>query len=314
MKTPVVLIMSVLCLGPVVSNADDAPPTSLSLSYHDVAIEDIPHVSNETTPLLAALDDEGPGESVDVSGGGGSDVGDLAKKTQNPVSDLISLPFQNNTSFNVGPKNRVQNVLNIQPVIPFTFDNFNLITRTILPVIYQPSVSPGTDDEFGLGNLQFTAFISPKNEEGLIFGVGPVLQFPTNTDDALGLDKWSAGPSIVGLMIEGPWVVGGLAQQVWSYCGEGDDPYVSEFLLQPFVNYNLDDGWYLVTAPIITANWNAKASDVWTIPLGGGFGRVVKLGNLPINFQVQSFYNVATPANGGEWSIRFQMQFLFPKG
>ena len=245
---------------------------------------------------------------------GETSASDLAKKTQNPIADLISLPFQNNTNFNVGPDNRVQNVLNIQPVIPFNFDNFNLITRTILPVIYQPQVAPGTGDEFGLGDLQFTAWLSPAKDEGPVIGIGPVLRFPTNTDDALGTDKWSAGPSFVALVMEGPWVAGGLVQQVWSYAGDGDEPYVSEFLMQPFVNYNLDDGWYLSSSPIITANWNADASDVWTIPVGGGVGRVIKLGKLPINISFQSFYNTAAPAQGADWSIRFQMQFLFPKG
>jgi hypothetical protein len=162
---------------------------------------------------------------------------ELAKKTQNPVADLISLPFQNNTNFNFGPKEKTQNTLNIQPVVPFNLDeDWNLITRTIAPLICMPEFTNEGSD-FGLGDIQFTTFLSPANTEGLIWGAGPVFRFPTATDSRLGSDKWSAGPSAVVLKIEGPWVAGALVQNVWSYAGSSSRQSVNEFLLQYFISY-----------------------------------------------------------------------------
>ena len=239
---------------------------------------------------------------------------DLAKKTQNPVSDLISLPLQNNINFGVGPGDDVQNVLNIQPVIPLKLsENWNLITRTIVPVIYQPELMRGTGSEFGLGDINMTLFLSPAKPGKVIWGVGPIFSFPTATDKVLGTDKWSAGPSAVALMIQGPWVVGALASNLWSYAGDDDRENVNQFLLQYFVNYNLPQGWYVSSAPIITANWKADGGDVWTVPFGGGVGKIFRIGKQPMNAQVQAFYNVAKPDNGPDWTLRLQLQFLFPK-
>ncbi|MHC4266000.1 MAG: neuromedin U [Planctomycetota bacterium] len=245
---------------------------------------------------------------------GGSSNTDLAKQTQNPVADLISLPFQNNTNFEVGPENKTQNILNIQPVIPFNLnEEWNLITRTIVPVIYQPEMSPGDGYNFGLGDTSFTAFLSPRNSEGLIWGLGPAFQLPTHTDNALGSEKWGAGPSVVILKMEGPWVYGGLINNIWSFAGDSSDPEVNKMLIQQILNYNLENGWYLTSSPIITANWKADSNNQWTIPVGGGIGRVFKVGKQPINMQMQSFYNVETPENGADWQLRFQVQLLFPK-
>ncbi len=134
---------------------------------------------------------------------------ELAKAVQNPVASLISLPFQNNINFGVGPDDKVQNVLNIQPVWPFALtDDINLITRTIAPVISQPGIRPGDDRTNGLGDINFTAFFSPANSGKVIWGVGPVAVFPTATDDVLGTDKWSLGPSAVLLTMPGNWVMG----------------------------------------------------------------------------------------------------------
>jgi hypothetical protein len=239
---------------------------------------------------------------------------DLAKASQNPVSDLISLPLQNNTNFGVGPGDDVQNILNIQPVVPVSLsENWNLITRTIAPVIYQPELVPGTGSEFGLGDINTTLFLSPAKPGKLIWGLGPVFSFPTATEDVLGTDKWSAGPSAVALTIQGPWVVGGLASNLWSFAGDDDRPDVNQFLFQYFINYNLPKGWYVSSAPIITANWEADSGNQWTVPFGGGFGKIFRIGKQPMNAQVQAFYNVEKPDNGPDWTLRLQLQFLFPK-
>lgn len=239
---------------------------------------------------------------------------ELAKKTQNPVSDLISLPFQNNINFKVGPDEKTQNILNIQPVWPFSLNNdWNLITRTIVPVISQPGVDAlDLDRENGLGDTTFTAFLSPKNSGKLIWGAGPVILLPTATDDRLGSDKWGIGPSMVFLTIPGHWVIGSLFSNVWSFAGSGDDN-INLFTWQYFINYNLPDGWYLTTSPIITANWEADSDNTWTVPFGGGGGKIFRIGKQPMNAQVQAFYNVEKPEFGADWTLRLQLQFLFPK-
>jgi hypothetical protein len=243
-----------------------------------------------------------------------ADQAELAKAAQNPIANMISLPLQNNTNFGVGPGDDVQNILNIQPVVPFNLSaNWNLITRTIAPVIYQPELVPGTDSEFGLGDINTTLFFSPAKPSKLIWGLGPVLSFPTATDKVLGTDKWSAGPSAVALTIQGPWVVGALANNIWSYAGDDDRKDVNQFLFQYFINYNLADGWYLSSAPIITANWKADSDDQWTVPFGGGLGKIFRIGKQPVNAQVQAFYNAVKPDNGADWTLRLQLQFLFPK-
>jgi hypothetical protein len=242
--------------------------------------------------------------------GSGSEA--LAKQAQNPVGALISLPFQNNTTFEVGPRDRTQNVLNIQPVWPLAIsEKWNLITRTIVPVISQPA--PGTDRTNGLGDLNFTGFISPREPGRLIWGAGPALVFPTATDEVLGADKWSVGPSVVLLTMPGPWVLGSLFSNVWSVAGDSEAGDVNQFLWQYFINYNYPSGFYWTSAPIISGNWEASAGDQWTVPFGGGCGKLFKIGKRPVNTSFQAFYNVEKPQSGGDWSIRIQAQLLFPK-
>lgn len=237
---------------------------------------------------------------------------ELARAVQNPVASLISVPFQNNTNFNFGPREKTQNVMNIQPVVPFSLsEKWNLITRTILPIISQPAFTLNQNRKDGVGDTLFTAFFSPKDSGSLIWGAGPAILIPTSTDDRLGAGEWGAGPGVVFLTIQGPWVVGSLFSNVWSFTGDSD---VNIFTWQPFVNYNLDGGWYLTTSPLITANWEADSDNTWTVPVGGGFGRVFRVGQQNLNMQLQSFYNIEEPDDiGPEWSIRFQVQFLFPK-
>jgi len=242
------------------------------------------------------------------------EVQDLAKQVQNPVADLISLPLQNNTNFNVGPGEDTQNILNIQPVIPFKWDeDWNVITRTILPIIYQPEMTPGYGSDYGWGDLNTTLFWSPVTEGETFYGVGPIFSFPTANDRALGTGKYSAGPAAVYLQTPGRWVYGALANNLWSYAGDGDRDTVNRFLLQYFINYNLPEGWYLITSPIVTADWQAGSGNKWTIPFGGGVGRIFNIGDHPVNAQIQAFVNVDKPDYGPDWTLRLQLQFLFPK-
>jgi hypothetical protein len=257
---------------------------------------------------------------------------ELAKKTQNPVADLISVPLQNNWNFGAGfNHNKTIYVLNVQPVIPIKLnDEWNLIARIIMPIINQPNLSPSlgglvpSSTGTGFGDFNPTFFFSPAKPGELIWGLGPTLTLPTATDRDLGSGKWSMGPAGVALTMQGPWVFGALMNNQWSVGGWGDRA-VNAMLLQWFVNYNLPDGWYLTTSPIVTANWKAdKGGDVWTVPLGGGFGKLFRLGQilplegspmakLPINAQIGAYGNVAKPEFGPDWQLRFQIQFLFPK-
>ncbi|MHC5023726.1 MAG: neuromedin U [Planctomycetota bacterium] len=312
--------------------ADDAasttvlsgPDFSVSLAaFQDAPPEDAP--PDYTPPARAPLTEYEDGsetvfeyqDDIDYNADGVVSEGDLARAAQNPIADLISLPFQNNTNIDFGNLNYEQNVLNIQPVIPFNLnEDWNLIIRTIVPIIYQPAIFSGDDHDFGVGDIQFTAFLTPtKTFGGWLIGGGPVMRAPTASDERLGARKWALGPSAVFLRLDGPWVIGSLFQQVWSVAGSGDNN-VSEFLWQPFINYNIPEGkgWYLTTSPIITANWQADSSDQWTIPLGGGAGRVFRMGDQPVNVSLQGFYNVEKPDVVGDWTIRFQFQFLFPRG
>lgn len=241
---------------------------------------------------------------------------ELRKAAQNPMADLISFPIQNNTNFKYGPLEKTQNITNIQPVVPFHLtQDWLLITRTIVPLIYQPEFISGQGSKYGLGDINLSLFVGPKKPGSLIWGAGPVFLFPTATHDRLGSKKWGAGPAAVGLTMHGPWVFGALVQNIWSFAGDSDRPDVNQMLIQYFINYNLPKGWYLSSAPIITANWKANSGDRWTIPFGGGFGRLFRIGKLPVNMQVQGFYNVEKPDNlGPDWTLRFQVQMLLPKG
>jgi hypothetical protein len=239
---------------------------------------------------------------------------ELAGKTQNPISDLISLPFQNNTNFNLGPENKTQNIMNIQPVWPFSLnESWNLITRTIIPVVSQPGFM-GQSRTNGLGDTTFTAWASPK-ESGKWkwrWGAGAAILIPTATDDALGSDKWGAGPTVVVLTMPGKWVIGSLFSNVWSFAGSGNQD-VNLFTWQYFINYNIAKGWYLTSAPIITANWEASSGNEWTIPFGGGVGKIFRIGKQAINTSIQYYYNVETPQFGADYQLRIQLQLLFPK-
>ena len=239
-----------------------------------------------------------------------NDTAELARAVQNPIANLVSVPFQNNTNFNFGPEEKTQNVLNIQPVVPFTpGDSWNVITRTILPIVSQPGFTPGQDRENGIGNTLFTAFLSPRDGGKVTWGVGPAIQLPTSSDDQIAADEWAAGPSLVFLAMPGQWVIGSLLSNIWEMSGSED---INVFTWQYFVNYNYAGGWYLTSSPIMTANW--EADDEWTIPVGGGFGRVFHIGKQPVNAQFQAFYNVVKPDDiGPDWSTRVQLQLMFPK-
>ena len=248
---------------------------------------------------------------------------DLAAAAQNPVAAMYSLPFQNNIYGGGGPDHAsTANVLNIQPVIPFTVGDWNIISRTIAPLIYLPSLNTGPSEiteqslfsgsHFGLGDINQSFYFSPAKATELIWGIGPSFNLPTATATPLGSAKFSMGPAAVALVMPKPWVIGTLARQLWSVAGPSNRPDVSQLLLQPFVNYNMDEGWYLVSSPIITANWLAP-SNKWALPIGAGVGKIFRIGDQPMNASLQAFDYLLSPTGGPRWAVRAQLQFLFPR-
>jgi opacity protein-like surface antigen len=238
---------------------------------------------------------------------------DLAKKSQNPIADLVSVPFQSNTNFNAGPFNRTQEVLNIQPVVPLHINaDWNLISRTIMPVISQPN--PIFDSSTnGLGDITEELFLSPLHSGALIWGVGPVFTVPSATDPILGQGKVLLGPTVVLLTTPGHWVIGVLANNQWSVGGDPLRPRVNTFLAQPFINYNLAHGWFLTSSPLITANWLAAPGQQWVVPVGGGVGRVFKLGDQPVSASIAGYYNAINPSGAPNWQLRAELSLLFPE-
>ena len=246
--------------------------------------------------------------------------GDLRSAVQNPISSLVSLPFK--FTFDYGATNGDATILNIQPVIPVTVGDWNLVNRIIAPVINSPgpvagipenpSPAPG-NGATGLGDINYSLYFSPVDYGSVIWGVGPSITLKTATDDQLGSGKWSAGATAVALTVPDWGSVGILGRQLWSFAGDDDRKDVSQFLLEPFVNYNLANGWFLITDMVMTANWEAPSGQEWTVPVGGGAGRVFKIGDQAINSRLEAYYNVVNPDAAPDWSVSFTFQFLFPK-
>ena len=240
----------------------------------------------------------------------GGDV-ELAEKLSNPIADLISIPVQFNYDNGYGPKDAGFLRLNIQPVIPFSLTkDWNLITRTIVPVIYQDSVADGVDSEFGLGDTVQSFFFSPKQPaNGWIWGVGPVFNWPTATDDQLGSGKWGIGPTAVVLKQEKGWTYGMLANQIWSFAGDSDRGELNVTFLQPFLAYTFPSATTIALNSESTYDW---ASSQWTVPINLQLSQMVRLGKLPMQLMLGGRWYAASPDDGPEWGVRFQVTFLMP--
>jgi hypothetical protein len=247
---------------------------------------------------------------------GAPDDDKLLTTFQNPIGNLISVPFQNNVNFPIGQYSRVQDLLNIQPVIPISLnEDWLLITRWITPVVYQPDISVPTGGANGLGDLNPSFFLSPTRPGKLIWGVGPTFLLPTATDPTLGQGKWAAGPSIVLLVQPEHWTIGFLSNNVWSIGGEKDRPEVNQFLTQYFITYNMNNGWFFTESPILTADWIGPVHNRWLVPFGGGFGKISRFGSQPYVWQVNVYYNLIRPQDipSPKWQVRLQVALLYPK-
>lgn len=239
------------------------------------------------------------------------DATELAKKTQNPVGDLVTLPFQINFNTGGGLVDGTFFNVNFQPVIPFKLtDNWSAISRTILPI----NSLPGPDGQqiSGFGDTQEQFFITPAKPGKIIWGIGPILSMPTATAPSLRTGTWAAGPTAVVVKMTGPWVLGGLISQAWPMSDVGGEPKTDLFTLQPFINYNFSKGYALSFSPIITANWDAPSGQEWTVPLGLGITRTVVFNRRPMNIGAQYYYNVEHPDAAAGQTLRFIVALLYP--
>lgn len=243
------------------------------------------------------------------------DEGDLAKKLANPIAALISVPMQLNYDSNFGAQDEGSILrLNVQPVIPFSMnDDWNLISRTILPIVDQNDVPFSGVSEFGLGDTVQSLFFSPKapTSRGWIWGVGPVLLAPTATDQLLGSEKWGIGPTAVALKQQGPWTFGGLANHIQSFAGDSDRADISATFLQPFVSYITPSQTTYAANSESTYDWETRN---WSIPLNVTVSQLVRFGDQLVQVGGGVRYWVESPASGPEgWGIRLTFTLLYPK-
>ncbi|MGO9424628.1 MAG: neuromedin U [Steroidobacteraceae bacterium] len=240
----------------------------------------------------------------------------LVQLAKNPFADLTNLQFYNDVNLGLSPGNQTSQTVTFQPLIPFSVSpEWSIVTRTVLPLIDQPGAAPGEGRTHGVGDTQFSAFLSPTRTGSLVWAVGPVFQLPTATNDALGQGKWGAGPT-AGVQWSGTqWTFGALINNIWSFAGTAGRPAVNQMQLQPEVNYTFKDNpnRYLSYSPTITANWQASGSERWTVPVSLGLGQLFTAGHQSINLQVTAYYNVVAPAGAGNWTLELLVQLLYPK-
>ena len=252
---------------------------------------------------VVAQDEKAQPEKVDATA--------LAKQTQNPVADLVSVPFQFNFNSGGGLGDGTLYNLNIQPVIPITLNkDWKLIARAIVPYISSPA--PGGGPEGGFGDIQLQSYLTPAAGGKIIWGLGPLFSFPAATNPLVRTGSWAVGPAAVLLVMPGHWVIGGLVNQLWTYADNGGQPEVNQFVFQPFINYNFGVGWALSTAPLITANWDAASGDEWTVPLGVGITKTTVFNRRPMNIGLQYYHNVVHPDGGPSDQVRIVLALLYP--
>ncbi|MGH7681858.1 MAG: neuromedin U [Candidatus Eiseniibacteriota bacterium] len=245
----------------------------------------------------------------------GENATELAKKSQNPVGDLVTIPFQFNFNSGGGYEDETYFNLNVQPVIPITLSSrTNLIARVIVPFVNLPGPTPFTRTG-GIGDIQAQLYFTPAKPGGVIWGLGPVISLPTATNDLIKTGAWAMGPGGVLLKITGPWVFGGLLNAVWTVADdpEGDgDAETNLLTFQYFVNYNFGKGWAISTAPIITCNFDAPDGQKWTIPFGAGITKTTVFNGRPMNVGFQFFGNAEHPDAAAATQVRFVIALLYP--
>jgi hypothetical protein len=301
----VILVIPAPCLAQQVATSADLPAEASAT--HDAASDDPAAKPAEAEP-------DAPPAATDAQA--------LAKQLANPIANLISVPFQENVDFGLGDygpgllhSNGVKSTLNIQPVIPISLTkDWNVIVRTIVPVIWQNDIAPTLGRQFGLGDITQSFFFSPKKPTagGIVWGAGPVFLYRTATQPAelLGTQKWGAGATFVVLKQSKGWTVGALANHIWSVAGSNERDDISATYMQPFINYTWPTSVSVGLDLETTYNWVANE---WTVPINATVSRVVKIGKQPNSLQAGVRYYVESPVGGPHWGLRSNVTLLFPK-
>jgi len=238
---------------------------------------------------------------------------DLAKQLSNPIASLVSVPFQFNWEQNIGPSELTRFILNVQPVMPFTVnDEVNLIVRLIAPLVSQPPLVDGGAATFGIGDVTTSFFVSPSKSTRLIWGAGPVVVLPSTSEPTLGTGKWSAGPTVVALKQTGPWTIGVLWNQVWSFSGDTTRSDVNQMFLQPFVSFQATRTVTLTAQSETTANWEVD-DDRWTVPVNVIVSKLSSFGTFPASYQLGFGGFPVHPDVGPSWKIRAPIVMLLPR-
>jgi hypothetical protein len=243
---------------------------------------------------------------------GGNDAADLSKKLANPVASLISFPIQTNFDFGMGTGSGWRNATNVQPVIPVALNkDWNLISRTIVPIIHQGNVVAQGTSQSGLGDTVQSLFLSPNKTEPFIWGAGPAILIPTATNDFLGSKQLGLGPTIVALKQQSGWTFGGLWNHIWRVGGRSSRPRVNSDFIQPFLAYSTKDGWTYTLNTESTYDWTGKS---WSVPIHFVVAKVVRLGKQPVSFGGSVRCWATSPAGGPEGcGLRIVVTGIFPK-
>lgn len=241
-----------------------------------------------------------------------SSADDLAKQLANPVASLISVPLQANWDFGIGVNDATRFTLNVQPVIPLSLtDDWNLIIRTVLPVIDAEAPAPGLEDAFGLGDTTQSFFLSPKEPvSGWILAAGPVMLWPTATDDLLGSGQWGAGPTALALKQTGGLTYGVLANHIWSFAGDGGREDVNVTFLQPFISYITETKTTFTVNAESTYDWERAQ---WSVPVNFVVSQMFKISSQPVQASIGGRWHAEGPDGGPEWGLRAGLTFLFPQ-
>lgn len=240
---------------------------------------------------------------------------ELAMQLSNPVAALISVPFQFNGERNIGPaRDGTRTVLNIQPVVPFSLNaEWNIISRTILPVVWQDDIFPGAGSQSGVGDIVQSVFFSPKapTAGGLIWGVGPVFLVPTGSNDLLTTGKWGAGPTGVVITQQGPWTIGTLANHIWSFAGDSGRADVDLTFVQPFLTYTTRTATTFSLNTESAYDWESRQ---WTVPVNSGVSQILRFGGQLVQVGAIARYWAESPERGPHgWGLRLTFTLLFPR-
>ena len=246
----------------------------------------------------------------------------LAKAAQNPVANMMSLPLQYNFYTAGGLGSESMMVLNVQPVLPLPIGkDWLIVSRTVVPftsvplpaVIPAVAASPlGGPRASGIADIEEQAYVTSAKPGKFTWAVGPIFSFPTATNNVLRTGQWGLGPTAVGLVMPGPWVIGTLVNNVWRIGGAANGHVLNNFTVQPFINYNLPRAWAISTAPLITSNWSAPDGQRWTVPIGLGISKVTHLVEQPLNLELQYYHNLNHPSGAGSEQLRLEVAALWP--